>query len=329
MSEPRDHHFLPQFYLRLWEDERGEVYGYRRPAAGRPIAPPRRYPPAGIGYLRDLYAIPAADPASKQVLERRVMAPIDNDAARALEAILSVGGKPRELKLAYAWARFLLALVVRTPRQMEWMAESLRSHDEQELIRPDDQAVLLADTAEAEARGRAELLIRFSSSGWLIRYMAAMPWSVLELPEGAEHFVTGDDPLLISNGIGQADSFLMLPIGPRRLFIAAGCKDVIFDFAWQCARLGPSINDAIVRQSDDLVVADRRDLLSFVQQRIQTGAEDGVSGLNRRTWRALGTYRGRDPHLEYVQLLANRPGKSPPPASSALALLWRHPRGWL
>ncbi|HEX8512751.1 MAG TPA: DUF4238 domain-containing protein, partial [Allosphingosinicella sp.] len=57
-----------------------------------------------------------------------------------------------------------------------------------------------------------------------------MHWRVHQLDKLEFGFISGDLPLMISNGLGHARSFLMLPIGPTRLFIASPDPNLINAF---------------------------------------------------------------------------------------------------
>lgn len=66
MSIPRDHHYLPQFYLERWTTA-GQLYRYVRPRGPEGRVDCRRKPPSAIAYERDLYHLPdIEDPTDSQ-----------------------------------------------------------------------------------------------------------------------------------------------------------------------------------------------------------------------------------------------------------------------
>jgi hypothetical protein len=86
MELPRKHHFKPVFFLNRWvgEDERlCEIKLIR----GKLV--PRRRHPEGTGYIKDLYRTDGVPEEFSQELETNFMSPLDNDAANALEKIVT------------------------------------------------------------------------------------------------------------------------------------------------------------------------------------------------------------------------------------------------
>jgi Protein of unknown function (DUF4238) len=55
MSDPRDHHFIPAFYLKNWAGRDGKLIEYRR-LRGRLVT--KWVGPRATGFERDLYAFP-------------------------------------------------------------------------------------------------------------------------------------------------------------------------------------------------------------------------------------------------------------------------------
>ncbi len=67
-------------------------------------------------------------------------------------------------------------------------------------------------------------------------------WRVLDF-KSSYTFLTGDRPIIMTNGMNKMDSHLAIPIGPRKLFIAAHTTD------WA---------DALMRDKADNVIALKR-----------------------------------------------------------------------
>jgi Protein of unknown function (DUF4238) len=76
MNTPRDHHFIPAFYLKQWEGPGGQIIEYKLIAnaqVGRKLVKK----PIGrdaTGFERDLYAFPELPPDAAQFIEQRFFA---------------------------------------------------------------------------------------------------------------------------------------------------------------------------------------------------------------------------------------------------------------
>jgi Protein of unknown function (DUF4238) len=82
MNAPRDHHFIPAFYLKQWANGSGKVVEYSR-KGGKLVLKP--VGPRSTGFERDLYAFPELPLASAQYMERIFFAYADQKASDALE----------------------------------------------------------------------------------------------------------------------------------------------------------------------------------------------------------------------------------------------------
>ena len=87
MNDPRRHHYNPEFYLGEWAGLDGLVCEIKK-AYGKVEA--RRKSPKASGFERDLYRTVGVH--DEQHVEQNFMSPLDNDAAGALQKILSGDG---------------------------------------------------------------------------------------------------------------------------------------------------------------------------------------------------------------------------------------------
>ena len=75
MNAPRNHHFIPAFYFKRWEDPSGQITEYklienakvRRKLVSKPVGRD------GTGFERDLYAFPELPPDAAQFIEGGVL----------------------------------------------------------------------------------------------------------------------------------------------------------------------------------------------------------------------------------------------------------------
>ena len=83
-------------------------------------------------------------------------------------------------------------------------------------------------------------------------------WRVLDF-KSSHTFLTGDRPIIMTNGMIKIDSHLAIPIGPRKLFIAAHTTN------WA---------DALMRDKADNVVAFVNDKIARQARRFCIGIDD-------------------------------------------------------
>lgn len=296
MSIPIKHHYLARFYLRRWADPNdGKVVEYRRPH--NEVVQKRKFPSA-TAFQPHLYALTDRDDeAARQEIESEVMSPLDSLAAEALTE-LETSGTVVEPRLRVGWARFISSLMYRSPHRIEGLRQKFKNFDTASLeVRyaelrsaadPASAAEFLAqaDTTFIE-EGAASLLTKLVSPNRLTTdYMVAMRWAILRLVAQDHDLLTGDDPVITSNGVKGRDGFLLAPVGPSSLFLATNNQETMARFIaqLQSSKSSTGINDAICRQAHALVIGNTAQHLRFVERRLGVGGK--MSGLDRKTWLA-------------------------------------------
>ncbi|MBX9574396.1 MAG: DUF4238 domain-containing protein [Caulobacteraceae bacterium] len=301
MSVPEDHHFLPKFYLSRWIDPGiGELWEYSRPHDKVVV---RRRSPKGTGKQKHLYSIIGeVEPELREQVEIRLMSPLDDRAARALDEMINTRARPQTKELRDGWARFVMSLLHRSPRRIAYLENLIRTYEiettpeEEEayekLRAPNDPATLKRLFADGDAsrisRSRAVLLRSLVDSETIGNVIVGMRWGAIQVNEPKHRLLTCDDPVLMSNGLNHDRSFIALPIAPDLMFIAANHSDVLQSFSDQkSAVFEASMNDAICLQADRLVLGQTNRCLRFVENRLQRGAPPNNGGLEGRyTWSA-------------------------------------------
>lgn len=229
-NKARKHHFLPECYLKGWAGSDGRLVEYAVRYQG---VAPRWTAPGGTGYALDLYAMPALG-ARSDALEKQLMSMIDSAAATALDRMRSDEGLDDAARRAFA--ALLTTLLTRTPASIEILKQKLEEWRRKD--RPDVQAIYErfvwrpgmptkasdqyaeTDTPEQVQAFLAETLTSVLTHPRITDFLAGMTWQVLKLPDGAPPLLTSDHPMITTNGLEAKDSYLFLPIGPRRMFLA-------------------------------------------------------------------------------------------------------------
>jgi Protein of unknown function (DUF4238) len=233
VSEPTRHHYIPIFYLRQWAGPDGKLCEYSRPYAETKA---KRKHPSGTGYVAGLYTIPGISPEQSQFVEKRFMQAVDNWAARALAVMLRGNPQPHDLdrRLKVAWARFLYSLIIRTPehiRRIQQKAdenppelpETLRE-DYDKLRGPNDPATFEEYKAWSSANPlklpAQQILPELINSERVITEIAFMRWTTAPLGNTKHSMLTSDRPVIMTNGLVQADAHIAIPLSPKLLFLA-------------------------------------------------------------------------------------------------------------
>lgn len=129
-----------------------------------------------------------------------------------------------------------------------------------------------------------DLLSELISSDNIIRLVANM--KVFRIDVDSQHkLLTCDLPLMISQGIAQPQGFLMFPYAPGRVAIFAHDAKVAAAFSTQEPDvLAKGLNEAVVRQAREFVIAVDGRSKSFVENRFLKSSEP-ISGDGMLRWK--------------------------------------------
>ncbi|MNV15317.1 hypothetical protein D3C71_1060370 [compost metagenome] len=297
MSNPKRHHYLPQSYLEAWARDDGEITQYSRPWKDLLTKPCTPYATGFEDHLYSLHGEP--DPKAREQVEVDWMQRIDNDAALILKQMIASPNAPLTQRQSDAWIAFLTSMIFRTPARLRWMHEEMRSYDyaftederqAYEQLRPTgaparpEQYFIESDREELSV-ARMQLMLRMIQSRIIGEGLAKMIWAVHRLQQTRYGFLTGDDPIITSNGLRADDAFVILPLSPEHLFIAAGSQRALWSYTSQTDRaIERAINDAIVVQANTLVIGRDDRQANFVANRL--GRKPAGAGfLGRHTWK--------------------------------------------
>jgi hypothetical protein len=231
-NPPIFHHYLPSFYQSRWAGADGRLRRYSMPHGDKVVC--RWVYPTESGGEDYLYTDPAAPPETAQKLESGFMSKLDSQAHNALTMIEAGDSRiNRESGPRSAWSRFLMSLMMRMPNDIatlkaelsrEWarhMPEIEKAYQaKKEPGWPKNfqeyMDTLLPHEMESWAISVAPTLIDHRLIGELINNMR---WFTREI-SGDAQLLTSDRPLISLYEFSAPDSYIMLPVGPRRMFVA-------------------------------------------------------------------------------------------------------------
>jgi hypothetical protein len=81
-----------------------------------------------------------------------------------------------------------------------------------------------------EVKVRLNLILRAFDNERIGNHLNRMKWAVADVLESPHCLLTSDRPLVLFN-LGGRDGSLFLPIGPRKLFVAANTDKVLSEFS--------------------------------------------------------------------------------------------------
>jgi len=314
MGEPLKHHFLPVFYLKQWAGTDGRLVEFSKPYKN--VVKPRRVHPKGTGYVDRLYTIDGLPDELAQEIEREFLSPVDSRAADAMHALLM--RKTLSDAQRAAWAAFLGTLLLRMPQDIEKFKEiadrintALIPRFEQlyMLIRPEVGGPPPEEFRAHMERTAAPMTMqnarKFMSHEKLLGGLNSMSWNVVETDGACHELFCSDRPVVFTDRLGDYNSHLVVPVGPRHLFIATR-TDSFFDQLRRIDvdKLVQATNAQTVGAASRLVYGRSDAHLRYVQNRMGTvqtvplieRLSEAVldSGLLQEVGRELGSLKRQD-----------------------------------
>lgn len=191
--------------------------------------------PDETGFVRGLYEMQGLPGPLQDQFERLFLSPVDSKAAEALN-MMERGEMNWTADLRSGWTRFILTLLLRMPEDvadMKALAQWHFFHDEDVEKRyrslrresdPDTWAMWV-EKRDPHLVGNAafriaQKLMDHEKIGTDINHFS---WSLVKTDHCRFELLTSDRPVTMSSNLSLPDAFILLPIGPRRLFLA--CRE--------------------------------------------------------------------------------------------------------
>jgi hypothetical protein len=275
------HHYIPKFYLTQWTGDDLRLCEFSRPY--KDVVARRKYPDA-TAYERGLYTFNELSPAISDYIEQRFLQHADNLAYAVLLKLLEGNLNDLTRDMRSGWSRFIMTLIHRTPEGIKRLnvrfTDGFRAELEQfrpryEALRqslpdpPFDEFVSSLTLPDLQQMS-LHVLQRVMDSERTGTVLNGMIWCVITFDESHPLLLTGDRPMVMTNGIGHADSHLIMPISPRVLFVAANKQpqiDHLIRLA-EGAGLAQRMNNRIARQARKYVYAVDEKPLQFIAPRL-------------------------------------------------------------
>lgn len=235
-------HYLPQSYLSHFCDSSGQVLRTFRGPDDR--LHEKRFPTRSTGYEPDLYSLSdeglASGDRDKDVFEREVFGPIDNDGIKAFRRIIATAPSDLSDEERGHLALMLNSFVERHPQR-------LRERDEKAIEMGREIMLALKQAWGLPPEGRPDVLDLINSDGLVknlhrkhmidqiqdektVDYLKRLTFLKVTIEESPMlSFVTGDNPLLINLGKPWPLEWFTLALDPRTLLLGHAFSEPLDD----------------------------------------------------------------------------------------------------
>lgn len=253
MSIPRDHHYLPQFYLERWV-QGGRVVRYLRPCGSDGPLHHRMESPRAVCFETDLYQLPdLVDPTDSQFIEMNLFQRIDNNAALALNKFDLL--REPTVEDHDALCQFVVSLLHRTPDRIAALRKDLAKQTDGA-----PYAGLIGKEYDDKLKATTNrLLAMLLESNDTLSHFSKFKAGRIVVTGASKSLLTSDRPMTASAQLIADDAYILLPYGPDRLLILTHDKLIARSFQFQADnypnKFVSSINQAIVEQAETIVIA--------------------------------------------------------------------------
>jgi hypothetical protein len=187
-----------------------------------------------------------------------------------------------------AWTAFICSLLMRMPDDIYKLKRSLNTAKDKVIpfldalyrrVKPNDGSegaeALLRPQMPGLTSGQAMRAVRrLINEPRLINGIAGMEWRIRTLGNAGNELLTSDRPVAISNVLNARDSHLVMPIGPRTVFLAfreRAYADRISHVSDEL--LATTINRFVVQNAVSFVYGRSDRQLRFIENRMGTNRD--------------------------------------------------------
>ncbi|PKO25792.1 MAG: hypothetical protein CVU35_02350 [Betaproteobacteria bacterium HGW-Betaproteobacteria-8] len=227
------HHYVPQFYLREWYvSGKSAFWLYCRDDDGRLIFGHKSA--RSVGYQSGLYSvIPEIFGIQTSVsneFEEKFFSPLDSAASRVSRKLIKSGLPSLSTEDRLVWSLFVNSLLERSPTRINEVKEDAKIIAEKCVYELKERFGM----SETDQRCFWEMLdipaitnnavltgmVKWICDNETIRHFFDMAWVVIRLPEGKNHFLTGDTPVVVNgDNSGTPIHVLSLALSPSALLV--------------------------------------------------------------------------------------------------------------
>lgn len=290
--EPKDHHYVPAFYLRQWEHPnlRDKLVEFRHltMSNGSKIVD-KEVSAKATGYQTHLYSISTADPEIlDHSFERDFMSNVDDRASRVLNRLIS-GAKGIDEMHRDDWARFVYVQMMRSPEEMQDSSSSYQQMWElppRELeewyqgVRVSGMPNTLADINKSTPAHELQKMHQDSlrqtfSEGLVLNLISKLNWHTRTVSKASYSLLTSDRPVFCNNRLSFSDGLLFMPLSPTMVFYALPASSPKHKILREASdnQVVRFCNQIIVGQAHQYVWASDKQHRKFIARRFGTARQ--------------------------------------------------------
>lgn len=278
MATSKNHHFVPQFYLRQWCGDDGNLIAWWRVPGGLDS---RQLAPAAVGYKPHLYSY-SKDTVGRlrDEIEKVHFQRVDGEAPRVFQKILA--NKNLTETDVEVWAEFILNMRVRTPENVEYMKNfwkrTLRDLEVRRATLENEEKSFYQWVKTKEDSFPEDIALSqlpaIGGNERAMRDIKLFVWRTAAFEKSKRPLVCSDRPLIVTSGLHKEDCIVVLPVSPRLAFIAfrPGSNAERHLMSLNENELIKAINNAVVRAADKFVFTRLRSDISeaFLNERMRS-----------------------------------------------------------
>lgn len=240
MSKEGDHHYVPQFHLRMWERPDGKINQWGRIAFNNKLVR-TSVTSAATAYVPGLYSLEYVNETEAQQIEKEIFGKIETEAKPVLAKLISRGPTKLSVHERYWWTIYLNASLLRVPHVVEEVKTKAKELVEKELSQdiPEydaakgdaPEATLFAWAAKhAPARlanSGLKVLVSLLDSEKTIDRIIHFHWLVRDVSASTRRLLLGDNPFERVGDLYQPRTLISIPLSPTHVFFGSDASEIV------------------------------------------------------------------------------------------------------
>lgn len=282
----RKHHYIPVFYLKKWlarnnaKNNSLTITEFCKTPSGIKF---KYKTPSQTGYKIDLYTRDDLPKTIQDMLEKKIMSKIDNDAYIVHKNLLE-NKVPTNIQERSIWVRFIMSIIHRNPeriknltyifdKSMQFVSEDIKQNYEKYRKNSDPVSYQELEKQLNPFQNGYDFNLLFSdlmNDTGLGNILINMFWKVVETDKFP--ILTSDRPLVGSNGflfrnnMIRPDGHFCMALSPEKLFLATNTKECMKEILKKSNRLFYTFNKRISECCKNSIYSNTADQYNFIQK---------------------------------------------------------------
>ena len=249
MSKEGDHHYVPQFHLRMWERPDGKIDQWGRIAFNNKLVC-TSVTSAATAYVPGLYSLEHVNETEAQQIEKDIFGKIETEARPVLAKLISGGPAKLSERERYWWTIYLNASLLRVPHVVEKIKAGAKELVEKELsqdipeydaAKGDAPEATLFEWAANHAPARLansglKVLVSLLGIEKAIDRIIHLRWLVRDVSAAPRRLLLGDNPFERVGDLYKPRTLISIPLSPTHVFFGSDAPDIVEHLAKLSAR---------------------------------------------------------------------------------------------